>query len=325
MPSAPLVTVAVLTYNGERYLDRILTAVLAQRVDGEVDVLVIDSGSTDSTLSIVARHPQVRLHQIPNTEFGHGKTRNLAAQLARGTYVAFLTHDAIPTDERWLSNLLEPFALNKSIVAVTGKQVPRTDCFPVQKYEITGLFQQLGSAAGLTLYRDDPFVAPRVAHLISFYSDVNAASPRDFLLRTIPYRDVPYAEDQLFGKDVIDAGFTKAYAARAAVEHSNDLTRREYGRRIFDETVGLRRIGFDIPTVSSSRAILRAVVGAIFDGYRILRDGEYSRGRKVYWWFVNPRYQVTKWRSLRNSTRVRLDDQAALEAGSLEHSRKTAG
>jgi rhamnosyltransferase len=73
-----LVTVAVLTYNGETYLEQILTAVEAQAIDGEVDILVIDSGSTDGTLGIVARHPGVRLHQIPNSEFGHGKTRNLA-------------------------------------------------------------------------------------------------------------------------------------------------------------------------------------------------------------------------------------------------------
>jgi rhamnosyltransferase len=323
MSDAPVATVAILTYNGETYLEQILTSVLAQEVDGTLDVLVVDSGSTDSTLEIVARHPEVRLHQIPNSEFGHGKTRNLAAQLALGTFVAYLTHDAIPVDERWLANLLEPFSINDSIVAVTGKQVPRPNCFPLQKYEISGVFQQLGSAAGLTLYSADEFAPAQSRHLITFYSDVNAASRRDFLLNTIPYRDVPYAEDQLFGKDVIAAGYTKAYAARAAVEHSNDLTRREYGKRIFDETVGLRRIGFDIPPVSRSASLVRAVYGMVFDSYRILRDAQYSRCRKVYWWFANPPYQVTKWRSMRRATVVGLDDRAAIEAGSLEHSRKT--
>ncbi|HEX3870546.1 MAG TPA: glycosyltransferase family A protein, partial [Pirellulales bacterium] len=84
MTVLPSVTVTVLTWNGERYLESLLSSVEQQRFNGEVDVLVIDSGSTDHTLDIIAGHPRVRLHQIPNSEFGHGKTRNLAAELASG-------------------------------------------------------------------------------------------------------------------------------------------------------------------------------------------------------------------------------------------------
>jgi rhamnosyltransferase len=325
MPETPLATVAILTYNGETYLERILTAVLNQDVDGPVDVLVIDSGSSDSTLEIVSRHPEVRLHQIPNSEFGHGKTRNLAAELARGEFVAFLTHDAIPVGDQWLKQLLLPFALNDRVVAVTGRQIPRKDCFPLQKFEISGLFGGLGSVAATTLYFADPTVLPKHEYLVTFYSDVNAVSRRDFLVDTIPYRDVPYAEDQLFGKDIIDAGFIKAYAPRAAVEHSNDLTLSEYEKRIFDETVGLRRIGFEIPSLSLGRAAKLALFGIIGDSYRILRDDDYSRGRKFYWLLVNPVYQIRKWQSYRRSTAIDLDDRDAIEAGSLEHHRKKRG
>jgi len=320
----PLATVAILTYNGETYLERILVAVLAQQVEGEVEVLVLDSGSTDSTLDIVARYPTVRLHQIPNSEFGHGKTRNLAASLAKGEFVAFLTHDAIPTDDLWLAHMLGPFALNDRVVAVAGRQIPRADCFPLQKYEIAGLFENLGSVAGTTLYEADVSVPPKYEYLVGFFSDVSASVRRDFLVNTLPYRDVPYAEDQLFGKDLIQAGYVKAYAALATVEHSNDLTLGEYGKRIFDETVGLRRIGFDIPPVTAKRAFVGTGVGVVFDSYRILRDRDYSGGAKLRWLFVNPFFQLRKWQSLRRSSAVSLDDQDAIRAGSLEHSRKNA-
>ena len=84
------VTVIIPTFNGERYLGRILDALREQDTDAGFEVLVVDSGSTDATLDIVAARvgalgeAQLRLHQIPNSEFGHGRTRNLAAQLARG-------------------------------------------------------------------------------------------------------------------------------------------------------------------------------------------------------------------------------------------------
>jgi rhamnosyltransferase len=319
-----LVTVAILTYNGEVYLERILSQVAAQAIEGGVEVLVIDSGSTDSTLEIVARHPEVVLHQIPNSEFGHGKTRNLAAQLAHGQFIAYLTHDAVPVSDSWLRELLAPFAIDERIVAVMGKQVPRPGCFPLLKYEIQGVFAGFGPDFGTSVFYKDDFVRSEgVLNAISFYSDVNSATKRDFVRETIPYRDVRYAEDQLFGKDLIEAGFWKAYAGRAAVEHSNDLTRDEYRHRIFDETVGLRQIGFPIPRMTKSgqaRLTLRGIVG---DTLRILRDPDFSWRRRLYWLVVNPSYQVAKWRSYRTSTLVDLSDDESIRSGSLEHRRKT--
>ena len=324
MGDAPLATVAILTFNGEIYLERILRDVLAQQLDGDFEVLVVDSGSTDATLDIVRKFPSVRLHEIPNAEFGHGRTRNLAAQLAHGTFIAYLTHDAIPASTQWLRELLAPFALDESIVAVMGKQIPRAGCFPLLKYEIQGVFAGLGPDFGTSIFYKDSFVQSEgVLNAISFYSDVNSAARRDFLLNTIPYRDVRYAEDQLFGKDLIEAGFRKAYAGRAAVEHSNDLTLAEYRERIFDETVGLRQIGFPIPVLERSGQMRLTVRGILGDSFRIARDSEFSWKRKLYWLLLNPTYQIAKWTSYRASTLIDVTDDEAVKSRSLEHRRKT--
>jgi glycosyltransferase involved in cell wall biosynthesis len=323
MTDRPIATVAILTYNGEDYLERILSQLRLQEVDGEFEVLVIDSGSTDSTLEIVRRFPEVRLHEIPNEEFGHGRTRNLAARLARGRFVAYLTHDAVPTTSRWLAELIAPFAIDQRIVAVMGKQVPRPGCFPLLKYEIQGMFAGFGPDFGTSVFYKDPSMTDEgVLSAIGFYSDVNSAARREFLTDVIPYRDVRYAEDQLFGRDLVEAGYRKAYAPRAAVEHSNDLTLDEYGRRIFDETVGLRQIGFPIPRMSRGAQVRLTVRGILGDTLRILRDRDYSWKRRLYWLAVNPAFQVRKWASYRPSTLVDLDDASAIAAGSLEHSRK---
>jgi rhamnosyltransferase len=325
MAETPLATVAILTYNGEVYLERILRDVLAQELDGEFEVLVLDSGSTDATLDIVRRFPTVRLHEIPNSEFGHGKTRNLAAQLATGEFIAFLTHDAIPASTQWLRELLKPFQLDDRIVAVMGKQIPRSGCFPLLKYEIQGVFAGLGPDFGTSIFYMDTFVQSEgVLNAISFYSDVNSAARRNFLCTTIPYRDVRYAEDQLFGKDLIQAGYRKAYAGRAAVEHSNDLTLGEYRQRIFDETVGLRQIGFPIPLLELRGQLNLTLRGIVGDSLRILQDSDFSWKRKLYWIAVNPVFQIEKWKSYRASTVVDLDDEEAVRSGSLEHRRKSA-
>jgi len=324
VPRSVTATVAILTYNGEDHLRRILESLRLQTgVPGEIEILVIDSGSTDATLSIIQEFPEVRLHRIPNTEFQHGRTRNLAAQLAHGEFVVYLTHDAVPIGEHWLASMLAPFAISPEIVGVVGKQVPRPRCFPLLKYEIRGVFAGLGPDGGVTLYRRPPGELDEAAVAgLGFYSDVNSAARRSVLTETIPYREVPYAEDQLFGQDVIRAGLIKAYAPLGAVEHSNDLTLAEYGKRIFDETVGLRRIGFDIPPMSRGAQLRLTVRGILGDSLRIARDRDFGLRRKLYWLLVNPVFQVRKWSSYRPATTVDLSDDGAIAAGSLEASRR---
>ena len=100
-----LVTVAVPVLNGAAYLDEVLTAVRSQQVDREVELLVVDSGSTDGSLEIARRHG-ARIHELPKSEFSHGGTRNLIMELARGDQVAFLTQDATPAGDGWLAALL---------------------------------------------------------------------------------------------------------------------------------------------------------------------------------------------------------------------------
>ena len=265
----------------------------------------------------------MRLHQIPNEEFGHGKTRNLAAQLARGRYVAYLTHDAVPADAHWLTELLAPFDLFPRVEAVVGRQVARRGCVPILKYEIDRVFETQGPEFGTTVtYATGAF--DRNPHYWlpgAFYSDVNSAARRSFLLETIAYRDVEYAEDQLFGRDVLENGYHKAYAARGAVEHSNDLSYREYKQRIFDEIVGLRASGAVVPPPTNGfRRFVRAVV---LDPADILQDRDYTTGRKLYWLLVNPFFHLAKATASRRARRVSLSDLAAISMSSLEGERRT--
>ncbi|WP_225753636.1 glycosyltransferase family A protein [Actinotalea sp. Marseille-Q4924] len=297
---APAATVVILTYNGERYIGDILDALSCQRLEEPFEVLVVDSGSTDATLDIVARHPSVRVHSLPNHEFGHGRTRNLAAHLARGRVVVYLTHDAVPAHDRWLYEMLKPFELNERVAAVMGKQVARPGCFPLLKYEIQSVFEGFGPDFGTSLFYHDDFVTSEaVANAVAFYSDVCSAARRDLLTGEIPYRDVSYAEDQLLGRDVVRAGYLKAYAPRAVVVHSNDLTLREYDDRMFEETQGLREVGIDVAVPSYgvvARMILRGVVR---DTARLVRDRGFSPRRKAYYLVVNPLFHLQKWRGVR--------------------------
>ena len=315
-------TIFIPTFNGEKYLDRLLTAVESQDFAGNFEILVIDSGSSDATLDIIGTHQAVKFVEIPGSEFGHGKTRNLAAQLARGTNIAYLSHDAIPTDSHWLANItapLDPTGLN--CVGVVGKHIARSNCSPLLKYEIDGVFRACGPDGETTVIDGALSKTHELTPGELFYSDVNSATRREFLLNVIPYRDVNYSEDMAFARDLLEAGYRKAYAATAIVEHSNDVTFSEYGKRIFDENFGMRRVGEGRQSLTWVQAKMRGVRDVLVCWGRIARDNDYNFGQKVKWFFVNPAYAWTKWVNIHRALNISLDDHKKIEKYSLEHSR----
>lgn len=317
----PHATVIIPTYNGEKYLRQILEAIQNQETKWDFEVLIIDSGSSDSTLEIIKDFEKVSLRQIPNHEFGHGKTRNLAAKLARGKYLAYLSHDAIPAHPHWLNEMISPLE-NDGVVAVMGKQVARESCFPLLKYEIRTVFRRFGPDFGLTIFSQNQDGSDEdELEAKSFYSDVNSATIRDFLLNTIPYQDIPYSEDMAFGKDVILAGYKKAYAPAGLVIHSNDLTLKEYRLRIFDEILSLRRLGKDLLPLRFSRQLIYPLWGAAVDTLRILKDREYSAIQKIKWLFVNPIFHFEKWRAFYVATHVDPEVASKDKKFSLEKTR----
>ena len=278
-------SVVLLTFNGESYLREVLEAVHGQKTSFQYEVLVIDSGSTDTTLDIVRSYP-VNLHQIPNSEFNHGETRNLGARLARGQFIAYLTQDATPADEHWLQQLVDAFELSPKVGAVYGSHLPRPNCDPVTRRDMEEFFKMMGP-------RDQPTIQQikegeegwqeyqENEGIIGFYSDVNSCL-RKSVWKEIPYRALDYAEDQALGRDILQAGYWKVYEPRAAVIHSHSFPLLGYFRRQFDEYRGLRRsIGF-AQTGGLARVFLGALKGGLADSRYILRQ-KYSVPARLKW------------------------------------------
>ncbi len=91
--TTPVVSVVIPTYNGARFLPDTLRAVLAQTQRG-VELIVVDDGSTDDTLAVVAATaPQARVVQQPNA--GVSTARNRGLRMAQGRFVIFLDQDDI--------------------------------------------------------------------------------------------------------------------------------------------------------------------------------------------------------------------------------------
>ncbi len=245
-PDASLATTVIIPVkNGGPLLARCLDAVLAQQTSFPFGVLCIDSGSTDRSVDLI-RERGVRLHQIDPREFGHGRTRNLGVSLCATPFVALITQDAIPADEHWLEELIRPFRHDDTLAGVFGAHLPHEGCRPAERYMLERHFSQFGAENVTWKIGTNPRTwADYEKHkqAICFFSDNNAALRRA-TWEQIPYADVEFMEDQLWATAVLEAGWGKAWAPRAAVRHSHNYDVGTTLRRAFDES-RFRRLYLD--------------------------------------------------------------------------------
>lgn len=120
----PSVSVIIPVYNGALLIKRCLDAVFNQKGNFNLEVIVIDDGSTDNSVEIINAYPYpVKLIQQPNQ--GPAAARNKGIALASGKYLAFL--DA---DDYWESDFLMEtvsfLEIHHDAVAVTVGQIHKS-------------------------------------------------------------------------------------------------------------------------------------------------------------------------------------------------------
>jgi len=239
------VTVALPVLDGGELLGEVLAAVRAQEVDDAIEIVVIDSGSTDGSRERARAHG-ARVAEIPRAEFSHGGTRNRLMEMATGEHVAFLTQDSVPAGPGWLAALLSGFALAGDVALVCGPYLPRPDASPMVRRELLEYFARFG---GTRVDRGRADVGPA-----GFFSSANGAVARR-AWEHVPFRPLPYAEDQQLARDMLAHGYAKAYVPEAAVVHSHDHPPLRALRRYFDDFRALAEVhGHREPMTARSMA-----------------------------------------------------------------------
>jgi len=227
-------SILIPTKNGAEDMGACLQAIYSQKDVGRVEVVIVDSGSTDGTLEIAKRYP-VRIAEIPPEGFHHARTRNYAAGLARGRYLVFLSQDAIPSNRNWLKAMLQNFA-DGAVGAVYGRQIPKV-----------GSTQERHDALN-TVYGNERVVKDAsskqsLGYRYYHFSDVNAAIRKEVWEATRFPEKLKVFEDLGIAKRILDAGWNIVYEPAASVVHSHDHTTVELFKRYFDIGYTFQQLG----------------------------------------------------------------------------------
>lgn len=259
------VSVIIPTLNEEKNIVGTLNSILSQvrevelnagkKLPIDLEIIVIDSGSTDRTVDIVKefqrRYNEIKL--ICLNFFHHSLTRNLGAKLSEGDIIVFLNADAEPVNCLWLSNLIKPVL--HMTEASFSRQIPKEKALHLEYVRI------------LATYPDKPAIIDR-GNYVSFitkhgvlFSTVSCAVRRDVFFELGGFNPkVPINEDQEFAIKLLKKGFRITYAADSIVRHSHFLSKTKIARRYFNFGLGqgiIRKIHRDFPLKSGIGLLLR--------------------------------------------------------------------
>jgi rhamnosyltransferase len=262
-----VISVVIPVKNGGDDLRRCLDGIAAQSREEEVEVVVVDSGSTDGSVEL-ARARGAVVREIPAQEFSHGASRNLGARLANGELLVFISQDAYPLDERWLERLTGPLRDEAFVAGVYGRQLPQARARPPERYFLDFLY-------GAQPRRQGVSGAHELTMETTLFSNVNAAMPRALWERFPFVEDIIMSEDQEWSRRVLLAGFTVVYEPAAVVRHSHDYTLGEAFRRFFDSGASADRA-----YLAGERASVRALRAAAV---------RYARGELAWMWRTGQR------------------------------------
>lgn len=219
-------SVIIPTRNAEEYIKNLIDKLLLQKLK-PAEIIVIDTASKDKTRQICQLYDEVKFIQIQDGEFDHGGTRNRAAREAHGDILIFITQDAIPNNDNFLSKLVEPLNEN-GISASYGRQMPRKEAGPLEIFARNFNYPNNDIIKSSNNIDELGVKAFFLSNVCSAFVSKDFWNVDGFPQQTIMNEDMIIASKLLFDNKKV------YYASKAEVIHSHSYTYLQQFKRNFD-------------------------------------------------------------------------------------------
>lgn len=213
------VSVCVTVLNEEKSIAKLLEALLSQSKKAD-EIIIVDGGSTDSTLEIISKF-QKRSKKIKllTEKSSRAKGRNLSVEISRGEIIAMTDAGCIPQKD-WLKNITKPFEYKVDVVA------------GFYKMKATNRFQKVASAfLGILPQNFDEKFLPSTRS-IAFTKDIWEK------VGGFPEKMDGTAEDTVFNLKLINHGVRLSRVKNAVVEWGMPESLGEFFHKIYNYALG---------------------------------------------------------------------------------------
>jgi len=267
-------SIVIRAYNEEKYISRLLEGIRQQTIK-DAEVILVDSGSTDATISIAESYG-AKVVRIPSAEFTFGRSLNFGVRAATCDLIIIASAHVYPVYPDWLATLLDPFQ-EERIALTYGKQRG----YEGSKYSEHQIFHQWYPDAG------------NLDQVTAFCNNANAAI-RKSLWNEHPYDEtLTGLEDLEWGKWAKGEGYKIAYVADAEIVHIHDETPRGVYNRYRREAMALRRI-YPESNFNLYDFLRLAVTNILSDLWHAIRERVLFKSIVSIFWFRLAQFHGTR-------------------------------
>jgi len=250
----PRCSIVIRAFNEERHIGKLLTGIKKQSVQN-CEVILVDSGSTDSTVEIASGF-DTRIVSIDPEEFTFGRSLNRGIKAAAGEYIIIISAHCYPVYPDWLEQLLKPFEDPRIAVCYGKQRGSETNHYSEQQF-FRSYFPDISQ----------PNQGQPYTH------NANAA------IRKSLWEGHPY-DEQLTGLEDIawsswakEQGYSIAYVADAEIIHIHEETIKQVYNRYRREAIAMKQI------LPSSQFSIQNMISMIIR--KLVKDSSQARRDRV--------------------------------------------
>lgn len=267
-------SIIIRAYNEEKHIKRLLEGIKQQTVK-DVEIILVDSGSTDATVSI-AKSFGAKIVNIESSQFTFGRSLNYGIAEAKNELIVIASAHVYPIYPDWLETLLKPFQ-DETVALTYGKQRgPDSAKFSEQQ-----IFEQWYPSES------------NLNQITAFCNNANAAIRKSLWKKHNYDETLTGLEDLEWSKWAKDQSYKIAYVAEAEIIHIHNETPRGVYNRYRREAMALRRI---YPEAHFNfYDFLRLTITNIFsDLFHALRERVFLKNFISIFWFRFMQFHGTR-------------------------------
>lgn len=207
-----MVSFVIRTKNEENKIENVLKSIRSQKTSEKIEIIIVDSGSIDSTLNIAQKYGCKVIKISPNT-FTWGYALNIGVRNANGDIIGIISGHCILIDDYCVERICSAFKKDYNLAAIYGRQEGNNSDDPFEKYNNSKYYPNVD---GLHYLSQEKNYGTTISNACCF-------------LRKSVWNDVKYdekiqsCEDAKWADEVISKGYELAYCGDIGVYHSHKL------------------------------------------------------------------------------------------------------